>query len=232
MTYLSVFSYAPTFLTDLEGRLECMYPDVKGLVTTAIGVLIEPVQEALNLPWRKKNAAMLLATQDEITAEWNRMHGNMVVAEYGNHAKLAFATLVLMQSDLDDVVNHKLHQFEAVIQGRIPNFNWLPADAQLGILAGIAWGAGPWFHWPLFLLAVSHENFQEAVVQCYTRAFNENRNAANKILFQNSSIIAAEGLDRSTLYFPRDLKKEKEDVQISQSGPPGATDATDATGGV
>lgn len=195
--------------------MECMYPDKKGLVTTAIGVLLFTVADAQHLPWRYKDMPLRLATKEEIATEYGRMNGNMEVAKYSNSAKRRFAKLVLTQEDLDKLVNNKLRQFEGIVQSRIPNFDALPADAQLGILAGIAWGVGPWFKWPKFLHAISIENFWSpdpdiptATKECYTHSFNEDRNRANRILFQNSAVVKSAGLSRDVLYYPRDLQKE------------------------
>lgn len=45
-----------------------MYLDVRGLVTTGIGNLIDPKEVALPLPWLKEGEP---ATADEISAEWD-----------------------------------------------------------------------------------------------------------------------------------------------------------------
>lgn len=57
-----------------EGRIRCMYLDLRGYVTTAIGLLIDdtstltPPARAFALPWRTQGGA--LATASEVRAEW------------------------------------------------------------------------------------------------------------------------------------------------------------------
>ena len=58
------------FTRPLEGLVEHMYVDVKGLVTIGFGNLIDPISYALALPFVRK-AGRALATPAEITAEWN-----------------------------------------------------------------------------------------------------------------------------------------------------------------
>lgn len=68
----------------LEGEIDHMYRDsigahkdpalhdpLGGLVTTAVGVLIDPVELALPLPWVRKDG--LPATPEEIRAEWQKI---------------------------------------------------------------------------------------------------------------------------------------------------------------
>lgn len=203
----SAFAFAETYLTNLEGNMPCMYPDIKGLVTTSIGVLL-PLDDALRLKWRKKLAPIMLASQEEIRREWNRMNGNMVVADYKNRRKYEFAELVLAAEDLDNLFNRKLVQFDGIIRSRFANYDKLNADQQLLITCGIAWGVGPWFRWPKFIKSVGEQDFPTMYRECYTTQFTAERNAANRVLVNNSAVVAARGLDPSILYYPRDLKKE------------------------
>src|SRR5690606_6058570 len=53
----------------LEGRVDCMYLDVKGLVTVGVGNLVDPVHLAERLPFRRPDGS--LATREEIRAAWH-----------------------------------------------------------------------------------------------------------------------------------------------------------------
>src|SRR6185369_17350938 len=58
----------------LEGRVEYMYLDVNGLVTTGVGFLIDPIGTARSLSWRHKTTPLgtgVLASPGDVTNEWN-----------------------------------------------------------------------------------------------------------------------------------------------------------------
>ena len=51
-----------------EGYLPYMYLDVRGLVTTGMGNLIDPISLATALPWQRADGSP--ASQSEIVAAW------------------------------------------------------------------------------------------------------------------------------------------------------------------
>ena len=59
------------FSGPLEGVIPYMYADVRGLVTTAIGILIDPMSYALALPWVRRDGSP--ATPGEIVEDWHRV---------------------------------------------------------------------------------------------------------------------------------------------------------------
>src|SRR5437899_5269211 len=68
----SVSDIFPTFNQKFEGRLNFMYLDIRRLVTTGIGNLIDPLTpEVINLTWRPKAEPDRSASEDEIRAEWD-----------------------------------------------------------------------------------------------------------------------------------------------------------------
>ena len=79
------------FNAPLEGVVPWMYLDVKGLVTCAIGVLIDPIEMALHLPWRRQDGAP--ATRAEIEADWCRIKGRQGLARKGHRAAELVAKL-------------------------------------------------------------------------------------------------------------------------------------------
>ena len=60
------------FSTPLEGRAHSMYLDVKGLVTTGVGNLIDTPSEAAKLPWIHESSGAP-ASRDEIVAAWSAL---------------------------------------------------------------------------------------------------------------------------------------------------------------
>lgn len=65
--YQSVRDYFNTFQTKFEGYLPFMYLDVKNLVTTGMGNLIDPIGAASSLPWVHKSDGSP-ASPEEIAA--------------------------------------------------------------------------------------------------------------------------------------------------------------------
>ena len=53
----AALNFFNTASPSLEGRLEFMYLDVKGLVTIGVGNLIDSIADAQRLPWRNKTTS-------------------------------------------------------------------------------------------------------------------------------------------------------------------------------
>ena len=70
------------FSTRFEGRIQWMYLDILGLVTTGIGNLIDPKPAALSLPWRHVGTYER-ATVGEISVEWDMMKSRKGLAQTG-----------------------------------------------------------------------------------------------------------------------------------------------------
>jgi GH24 family phage-related lysozyme (muramidase) len=78
----SVASRFRAFNEPIEGVVNFMYLDVKGLVTIGVGNLIDPMSLAVALPFRlkaKPGAVGRLATRAEIEAEWKLIKGKTAV---------------------------------------------------------------------------------------------------------------------------------------------------------
>jgi hypothetical protein len=123
------------FNEPIEGLTSWMYLDVKGLVTTGMGNLIDPLAVALTLPWVAADGTA--ASQGDISAEWNRTKGNLILAHQGAQAAKAIATLSLPLGAIDKIIQAKLARDEALVTSYPPfaGFEGWPADAQLGLLS-------------------------------------------------------------------------------------------------
>src|SRR5689334_7069765 len=115
----SVYDIFPSFSARFEGRLNFMYLDIKKLVTTGIGNLIDPFQLAQNLPWRPKSEPNREATSEEIEQEWN-----FVKSDPGNRSQRgggtfsSVTTLALSNDAVDDLVRQKLAEIENFLVSR------------------------------------------------------------------------------------------------------------------
>lgn len=213
----SVLQNFTKFNTPFEGMLNYMYTDVKGLVTTGMGNLIDPLPAALVLPWKHADGSD--ASQDEITQEWNTVKGAWPgVQSTGDRA---ITTLHLDQADIDVLIASKAQQFEDTLRGIYPDYDNWPADAQLGVLS-MSWALGAGFGrgFPQFTAAANAYDFRTAAAQSGYRdqdPGNKARQAANVILFNNAATVVEGNGDREVLYYPSVLQPGQA-VQTGSSG--------------
>lgn len=200
------------FTAPLEGVVRWMYADVKGLITTGIGNLIDPVQYALPLPWRLPNGTP--AQRDEIAAEWLRVKNDPKSGPLGHRYSETITRLRLDDQGVNDLVARKLDQNDRHLAMRFQEWESWPADAQLATLS-MAWAMGPGFRFPLLEYALRRQDWLEASVECHmSEAGNPGivpRNKANRLLYRNAHFAE----DPAVLYWPRDLESESEDEEVT-----------------
>jgi len=196
------------FTEPLEGYVQCMYPDIKGLITTGCGNLIDPKPAAMGLPW-KHGPAGALATQAEISAAWDAVKAFGRGWKQPMHWKYAakLTDLRLDNSDIDRLVTSKLLENEAYLRRTFTRWDVFPADAQLGILS-MAWAVGPGFTriFGNFTAAALAENWDGCVAACAIRTDGNPgvvpRNARNRLCFANAALVKRAGADVSQLHWP------------------------------
>ena len=81
------------FNEQLEGLTNWMYLDIKGLVTTGMGNLIDPIEAALRLTWHGADGST--AAPDVVRHEWSRIKTNLAFAHLGASAARRATTLHL-----------------------------------------------------------------------------------------------------------------------------------------
>ncbi len=192
------------FTSVFEGVVAWPYLDIKGLVTIAIGNLIDPIETALGLPFVIGDYQ---ATQQEIADGWHEIKGRHELAQQGHLAARKFTKLRLTAEGIETLVYAKLDEMWAHLAKRFPAIEEWPADAQLGVLS-MSWAMGPNFRFPAFEHAVNRLDFTEAVLTCgMDDRHNPGltpRNAANRQLFANAADVIADGLDPDVLHYPDD----------------------------
>lgn len=193
------------FTSRFEGAVPWMYLDVKGLVTTGIGNLIDSVGAAQALPWRHGQGGPL-ASQDEIAQAWSTVKGMQGSKMLGGGNKV-FQNASDLRLDADGIrklVNDKLNSNEAILLTRFPGFEAWPADAQLGLLS-MAWAMGPYFKFPKFEAAVNQlvPDFKAAAALSHMNAAGNPglvpRNTANEALFNAAADVLKNNLDLATI---------------------------------
>lgn len=195
----SVQRYFLTFTSPLEGVTTFMYADSRGFVTTAIGYLIDSIAAAQALPWKRGDGS--LASSDEVATEWTLVKNSYPGTQSFDDQYIT--SLRLSQADVNSLTMQRLKSFEGIYSQAFPNYTTLPADAQLGI-ASMAWAMGPGFvrTFTKFVDAVNRGDFLTAATESHISNGSAERNAADKKLFENASIVTNSNLDPSILYYP------------------------------
>lgn len=187
-----------------------MFPDVKGLVSTGYGLLLDPVALALGLPWRRDDGA--LASREEIVADWARVKNYPDAARLGHLSVKGVARLRLDREGMEQAFTGKILQNEAILRRYFSDYdNWC-ADAQLAVHS-MAWAVGPAFPdagWPKLTKALRARDWTMASVECFlpeerTISGLRPRNKANKTLFLNAAAVEQQGMNPEALFYPRDL---------------------------
>jgi hypothetical protein len=189
----------------LEGRVSWMYRDVKGLVTTAVGVLIDPIALAVRLPWRRVDGGS--ATVGDVAAEWRRVKA----LPPGLHAAHYRGDVRLTAQSIDDLVQVRLRANDGFLRGTFDAWDDWPADAQLGTLS-LAWAVGADLgDWPKFKTACRARRWRVAAIESQIQATSNPgivpRNEAQRICFRNAARVERAGpeLKRSNVYWPLEL---------------------------
>jgi peptidoglycan hydrolase-like protein with peptidoglycan-binding domain len=208
----SVVAAFPLFNGRFEGTaLPYMYSDSKGLVTTGTGNLIDPVSEALKLPWKNQDGS--LASPGDVTAAFNAVKAAYPAVQSVNSQSLT--TIRLNPDDLNSLLYGKMAQNHAFLANRYPGLNTAPADAQLA-LHSLSWAWGPAFSrvWgamgAAFDQAFNTQNFAAlpdiiSGASAHEESINAGivpRNAATKDLFRNAADVVAKKANPDALYWP------------------------------
>jgi GH24 family phage-related lysozyme (muramidase) len=234
--YQGVKNVFSSFTGPLEGRVYWMYVDVKGLVTTGVGNLIDPVSLAIVLPFQHA-ATGAAATQAEITAAWTDLKNNGVtLGQAGYQACASRNDLRLSDPAIDTLVSSKLASNEATFLRSFPNFESWPADAQLAGMS-MCWALGPAFasQWPQLSAALNAQNWTAAAANCnISTAGNPGvapRNTADVALFNNAAAVVKNGADPSMVYYPGTVPAGGNGTATPGSTGAGTTGATSSTPG-
>ncbi|MBT2393404.1 peptidoglycan-binding protein [Streptomyces sp. ISL-1] len=194
------------FNEPLEGRVQFMYLDVKSLVSTGVGNLLDaddpslfgsnpqPLPDIFTLNWLDKNSGST-AGRAEITDEYQTVKfSGTAFASLAE--KEAITRLRITNPEINGLVTRKLDSFEATLKTRAPftSLGTWPADGQLGLFS-MAWAMGPHFKFPVFQGAAAVQDWLTMARECrMTEAGNPGvrpRNVRNGLLFTLAGWMAA-----------------------------------------
>jgi len=193
----TVYASFPGFSKMFEGYTTFMYTDAKGLVTTGVGNLCDPVGIAQGLPWQHTDGSA--ASSSDVQAAFSA-----VKAAYPGVQSLACAKLTTIRltiPTIEKMVRGKMLENDRYFASNFSGFGSWPADAQLA-LHSMGWAMGPAFNFPQFKTACVAQEFTTAAANCHMKGIGiDLRNAANVLLFQNAATVKSQNLDASRLWF-------------------------------
>ena len=214
------------FNKPIESRLHFMYLDIRGLVTTGLGNLIDatgdPVPPPLRPPTDAERSAShvqarrlqwltsdgSVASPNQIDAEWDQIKARLDQAQFGGGTFEQFSHLVISDDEVDRIVGVRLSEMETSLKTRpaYADFDNFPADAQLAVMS-MSWGMGPAFGrlFPKFEKAVTAGDWTTAAAECRFKpdvGTITTRNDNDQLLFRNAAAVIADGLDPDALVWP------------------------------
>lgn len=189
----------------LEGRLNFPYADVLNLITTGMGNKIDPVEDALKLPWCLI-PSWRRATNDEVLKAWHAVKNDPLSAKLGwTHAlKIPENNIRLHEEHIDALIQNTLDAHDALLIKKFPLFEEWPADAQLAVHS-MVWAlgfGGLVSKFPKCCKALGSLDFEAAARECKMQPESGSlvkRNTLNKQLFENASKCLADEGDPEVL---------------------------------
>jgi GH24 family phage-related lysozyme (muramidase) len=216
--YPSVLAAFRKFTVDREGYTDFMYADRKNYVTTGIGNLIDASSQpnlttgtasdlapAIQLPWKHRGSSEHASAQ-EIANVWRLVKSRIDLSQRGGmiYKTLPGNDLFLDSGAINDLVADRLATNERALRQLYPNFDHIPADAQLALVS-MAWAMGTGrmaASFPKFNAAVRGGDFATASLESHMSDANADRNDANRDLLLNAAAVQASGADPTRVYWP------------------------------
>lgn len=213
MSRAAVFPAFLPLTRQFEGGESIAWPflDVKGLVTTGMGLLIDDPSMG-GLPWLHNAGGP--ASPAEIADAYQTVKAAQDHSQLGG-GNAYWQNLTDLRLDADgfaQAVQNKFSSNENVMRGAFPAFDVYPADAQLGLHL-LAWAMGPAFapKYPKFSAALrsSPPDFATAAQESHLSEVGNPgvhpRNVAMLVAFSNAQAVQDSGSDPDALNYPADL---------------------------
>ena len=204
----------PQYSVALEGSYTSPYADVRRLISTGVGFLIDPLERALALEWWIGDRR---ATDAEVSNDWHELKdrasrmSDSEMQHWTAKVQAPLTSIRLKQSSLDALTIHKLRaNYEYVRMHLIPGLDDAPADAQLAAMS-LAWAVGAGFNKTdpprtAFVAAFNDQDWLSAMVHARLRESGNagviGRNRNQDLCFQNAQTVKERGLDPAALWWP------------------------------
>jgi len=213
-----VSGYWLHFNRPLEGRVDHMYLDVKGYVSTGIGNKIDQTAGELRAPTAAERASSLVeanrfnwlvrnggtpSTSLQVEADWDVVKSRLDLAATGHRAFRDITTLFITDEEIDRFALAKLADMETNLTSRaeFAEFAGWPANAQMATLS-MCWGMGENFRFPKFQAHVAARDWASAAEECHFQPDEGTiriRNKLDRMYFLLAAIVAGQGLPSESL---------------------------------
>ena len=193
----------------LEGSVPFMYLDQLGLVTTAIGVLVDPIGLVYGLPFKDPETG-LLASANDLALDWSRVKLRQDLKMRGGMAYKNIARLRLDKSGIEQVTFRKLDTMLRSLRARFPEWDTWPADAQMAVTS-LSWACGPAFRFPRLAAHLAERDWASAageIAIAKDHGTIKKRNAWMKLCMENAATVEKHGMDPDVLHWPGVAKPE------------------------
>lgn len=199
------------FNEPLEGRVDYMYLDVKGYVSTGVGNKIDQTKGELRAPTESERAESLRmanrvswsnngapASEGEVASAWDTVKSRMDIAGQASAFAGETTLRITSEQDLLGLVRRTLADMEFILMSRteFADFDNWPASAQIATLS-MSWAMGPAFNFPHFQGHVAQADWAGAADQChFTPDIGTivHRNKLDRMHFLCARQVAEQGL--------------------------------------
>ncbi len=208
------------FTDGLEGTFASPYSDVKRLLTTGRGHLIDPIERALPLEWYIGNRR---ASETEVRDDWHMIKDRAMrmsdedLQRWTAFEQAPLTSIRLRAEFIDALTVRQLRANYAYIEAHLmPGIGEFPADALLGVMS-LAWALGAGFDKTNpprteFVAACNAGNWTVAGAHARLRESGNKgvvaRNKQQDLCFSNATTVKARGLDPAALWWPNACPKD------------------------
>jgi hypothetical protein len=206
--------------TSIEGYFLSPYSDVKRLITTARGALIDPIERCLALEWFIGDRR---ATEAEVRNDWHVLKdlalqmSDSKLQHWTASEQASLTSIRLRPEYIEALTMRQLRANYAYVEAHLmPGIGEFPADAQLGIMS-LAWALGAGFDKTNpprteFVAACNAGNWLVAGAHARLRETGNKgvipRNKQQDLCFSNAATVRARALDPDALWWPNVCPKE------------------------
>jgi GH24 family phage-related lysozyme (muramidase) len=180
----------PAFNRRYESYLRFFYLDVKGLVTTGLGNLMEPISVAYEITWVHPNGSR--ASNADVDHAWHVVKSHQEMAVHGGSAFqfLPGNEIRATEQSINALVDRKMNSCDAALRRLFPTWEAWPSECQTATLS-MAWAMGVGkivSAFPHFMASCMRHDWRTASAECHMSEVGQNtsfvaRNEANKQLF-------------------------------------------------
>jgi len=173
-------------------------------VTVSIGVLIDPIALAIDLPWMIGDRP---ATHAEIRDDWQALKSRPELRTWVAKKQAPLTSIRLTQDASDALVRHRLQLNVDYVRKFLHNWDEAPADSQLAT-ASLCWAVGAGLNKtrPSFVEAFNAGDWFTCRQHSHIDETNNpgviGRNRDQELCWSNATVVTARRLDPSWLWWP------------------------------